>query len=307
VNPQPPISERQTLSYLRNLFRERGIRPKNKLGQNFLVDMNLLDLIVRTAELGPQDIVLEVGCGTGGLTARLCDLAGSVVGVEIDADFVTLVRETTAGRCNLTLLQADVLRNKNELNSELVGLLRQIYGETSDTGAARRLKLVSNLPYVVATPVIANLLLTDLPLERLVVTVQWEIAERLTAEPGTKAYGALAVLVQSLAEVSVVRRLPPTVFWPKPKVESAIVLIRPDAVRRAQVPDPPRFRTFLRELYTHRRKILRAALTAIVGKQNRSLVDSKLTELGFRGDVRAETLTREEHLRLLLAFGDHVR
>lgn len=307
MTSQPPVSERQTLSYLRNLFRERGIRPKNKLGQNFLVDLNLLDLIVRSAELGPQDIVLEVGCGTGGLTARLCDLARAVVGVEIDADFVTLVRESTAGRSNLTLLQADVLRNKNELNPDLIGVLRRLDGESSNDEAAGRLKLVSNLPYVVATPVIANLLVTGLPFERLVVTVQWEIAERLTAEPGTKAYGALAVLVQSLAEVSVVRRLPPTVFWPKPKVESAIVLIRPDAGRRAQVPDPLRFRSFLRELYTHRRKNMRAALTAVVGKQHRALVDSKLAMLGFRAEVRAETLTRAEHLRLLQAFGEYVR
>ncbi|HEV2983693.1 MAG TPA: rRNA adenine N-6-methyltransferase family protein, partial [Vicinamibacterales bacterium] len=83
---------RQTLSYLRNLLQERGIHPKNKLGQNFLIDLNLLDLILRTAELGPQDVVLEIGCGTGSLTARLCDAAGVVVGVEIDPDFVVLVR-----------------------------------------------------------------------------------------------------------------------------------------------------------------------------------------------------------------------
>jgi 16S rRNA (adenine1518-N6/adenine1519-N6)-dimethyltransferase len=301
MNPQPPASERQTLSYLRNLFQQRGIRPKNKLGQNFLVDLNLLDLIVRTAEIGPEDIVLEVGCGTGSLTVRLCDLAGAVVGVEIDADFVTLVRETTVGRSNFTLLQADVLRNKNELNREVLATLGGLIGP------GKFLKLVSNLPYVVATPVIANLLLTDLPFERFVVTVQWEIAERLTAQPGTKSYGALAVLVQSLAEVSVVRRLPPSVFWPKPKVESAIVLIRPDAIRQAKVPDRLRFRAFLRELYTHRRKNLRAALTAIVGKQDRSLVDSKLAELGLKGDVRAETLSREEHLRLSGEFGSFVQ
>src|SRR5436305_15001680 len=90
--PQAP--PRQTLSYLRNLFQARGIHPKNKLGQNFLIDLNLIDLILRTAELEPQDVVLEVGCGTGGLTARLCDGAGTVVGVEIDSDFMTLVRQS---------------------------------------------------------------------------------------------------------------------------------------------------------------------------------------------------------------------
>src|SRR5438105_5916778 len=147
----PPMDTRQTLSYLRTLFRERGIHPKNKLGQNFLIDLNLLDLIVRTSELDPRDVVLEVGCGTGSLTARLCDAAGTVIGVELDPDFVTLVREATTGRTNLTLFHADVLKNKNELNPEVVSALRLAMGDGKQV--ARPLKLVSNLPYVVATPV----------------------------------------------------------------------------------------------------------------------------------------------------------
>jgi len=293
------LDPRQTFSYLRQLFRERGIHPKNKLGQNFLIDLNLLDLIVRTSELDRQDVVLEVGCGTGSLTARLCDAAGSVISVEVDPDFVTLVREATAARTNLTLLHADILKNKNELNPGMVTAIRSSIGQP-----ARRLKLVSNLPYVVATPVIANLLLTDLPFERFVVTVQWEIAERLTAPPGTKGYGALAVLVQNLAEVQIVRRLPPTVFWPKPKVESAIVLIRPDAERRDRVGDAYRFRVFLRDLYAHRRKNLRAALVAFAGKEQRTFVDRRLAELGFQAEIRAEDLTLEEHRRLCDAFGE---
>jgi 16S rRNA (adenine1518-N6/adenine1519-N6)-dimethyltransferase len=297
-----PPSARQTLSYLRNLFRERGIHPKNKLGQNFLIDLNLLELLVRTAELGPGDVVLEVGCGTGSLTARLCESAGAVVGVELDPDFVTLVREVTSGRDNLTLLHADILKNKNELNPGVVEAFRA-RSTSKGEQATSRMKLVSNLPYVVATPVIANLLLTSLPLERLVVTVQWEIAERLAASPGTGDYGALSVLVQSLAEVHIVRRLAPTVFWPKPKVESAIVLIRPDATRRALVRDPVTFRSFLRDLYTHRRKNLRGSLTAITGKSEKPAVDRKLADLGLPGDTRAEDLSLEDHRRLYEAFG----
>src|SRR5439155_2462669 len=114
--------------------------------------------------------------------------------------------------------------------------------------------------YAVAVPVIGNFLISSLPFERMVVTVQWEIAERLLAGPGSKDYGALAVLVQSVAEVHLVRKLPPAVFWPRPQVASAIVLVRPDAEKRAQVGDVPRFRRFLRDLYTHRRKNLRGAL-----------------------------------------------
>jgi 16S rRNA (adenine1518-N6/adenine1519-N6)-dimethyltransferase len=305
MNPQsPPLDSeqggpRQTLSYLRTLFEERGIKPKNKLGQNFLIDLNLLDLIVRSAELSQTDLALEIGCGTGSLTGRLAEQAGAVLAVEIDPAFHDLVRETI-NQPNVTLLHTDVLKNKNELSPEVLASLADLRNRPGIT----RLKIVSNLPYAVATPVIANFLLMDLPIERMVVTVQWEIGERLIAEPSTKDYGALAVLVQSLAEVELVRRLPPTVFWPRPQVASAIVRLRPSATLRAHVGDVQRFRHFLRDLYTHRRKNLRGALSSLPnGERTKDEVDRKLTELGLLGTVRAETLDREQHLRLCEVFG----
>jgi 16S rRNA (adenine1518-N6/adenine1519-N6)-dimethyltransferase len=295
-----PPSTRQTLSYLRNLFEERGIRPKNKLGQNFLIDLNLLDLLLRAAELSAADLALEVGSGTGSLTERLAEEAGAVVSVEVDPAFATLVAEAVHGRDNVVLLHADVLRNKNEINPEV---LRAV-GELARQRGTSRLKLVANLPYAVAVPVLSNLLLTDAGVERMVVTVQWEIAERLTAGPGTKDYGALAVLVQSLADVELIRRLPPAVFWPRPQVSSAIVRIRPVPARRAHVGDVHRFRRFLRDLYAHRRKNLRGALAGSPGKRfAKEEVDARLAELGIDGTTRAETLDREQHLRLCRVFG----
>ncbi len=176
--------------------------------------------------------------------------------------------------------------------------LRQRFGCTQR-------KLVANLPYAVATPVISNLLLCDVPFERMVVTVQWEIAERLMAQPGTKEYSSLAVLVQSVANVELVRKLLPAVFWPRPKVESAIVLIRPDEAKRRHVGDVARFRVFLRDLYTHRRKNLRGALTGWPsGRRSKEEVDRKLEELGLDGTIRAECLDLEDHLRLSAAFAD---
>jgi 16S rRNA (adenine1518-N6/adenine1519-N6)-dimethyltransferase len=302
--PAERPAPRQTQSYLRQLFDERGLRPKSKLGQNFLVDLNLLDLIVRTAEVGRHDLALEVGSGTGSLTGRLAEHAGWVVSVEIDPAFHALAGEAVADRPNVTLLHTDVLRGKNELSPEVLAVLRERF----EAAGCRRLKLVANLPYAVATPVIANFLLTDLPFERMVVTVQWEIAERLTARPGTKDYGALAVLVQSLANVSLVRRLPPSVFWPRPEVESAIVLVRPSAEKRerltAHVGDVHRLRHFLRDLYVHRRKNLRGALAgAPSGRRPKEEVDRKLAELGLDGNVRAEALGVEDHVRLCERFG----
>lgn len=285
---------RQTLSYLRGLFAAHGIRPKNKLGQNFLIDLNLIDLLLRTAELTRDDVVLEVGSGTGSLTARLAQEAGRVIAVELDYAFHALTMEAVEERDNVTVLHADILHGKNEINPGVMAVLESQKG---------RLKLVANLPYAVATPVLSNFLLSNLPFERMVVTVQWEIGERLSATPGTKAYGALSVLVQSLADVEVIRRLAPSVFWPRPQVESAIVCIRPSAAKREHVGDVQRLRNFLRDLYTHRRKNLRGALLGRPsGRRDKEEVDRKLEELGIPGSVRAEDLDLEQHLRLCNAF-----
>jgi 16S rRNA (adenine1518-N6/adenine1519-N6)-dimethyltransferase len=296
-----PASPRQTLSYLRRLFQAHGIRPRNKLGQNFLIDLNLLDVLLRAAELTQDDLALEVGSGTGSLTARLADQAGAVLSVEIDADFHALAGQAVAERDNVKLLHADILENKNRLNPDVLAALASLQQQSGFS----RLKLIANLPYAVATPVISNLLLSDLNFERMVVMVQWEIAERLLAEPGTKDYGALAVLVQSLADVEAVRRrVPPAVFWPRPQVASAIVLIRPSAAKRARVGDPMQLRVFLRDLYSHRRKNLRGALAGMPGsRKSKQEIDARLAELGFDGTARAEDLDTEQHLRLCEAFG----
>jgi 16S rRNA (adenine1518-N6/adenine1519-N6)-dimethyltransferase len=303
---QPETQPRQTLSYLRTLFEERGIRPKSKLGQNFLIDLNLLDLVLRTAELSHRDLVVEVGAGTGSLTARLLEQAGAVLSMEVDAAFYDLARETLGEQDRLVLLHTDVLRNKNELNPAVLAARDELQARSG----CPRWKLVANLPYAVATPVLSNFLISDRPPERMVVTVQGEIAERLLARPGCKDYGALAVLVQSLADVWLVRRLAPSVFWPRPKVASAIVHIRPNPRKREElierVGNVQRFRVFLRDLYAHRRKNLRSALAAMPGgRLPKEEVDHKLVELGLDGTKRAEELDREQHLRLCAAFAAH--
>jgi 16S rRNA (adenine1518-N6/adenine1519-N6)-dimethyltransferase len=202
------------------------------------------------------------------------------------------------------LLRNDVLARKNELAPEFLTAL----GELPTRAGTRRIKLVANLPYAVAVPVISNLLLTDINIDRMAVTVQWEIAERLLAPVGTSQYSSLAVLVQSLTEVELLRRLPPTVFWPRPQVDSAMVLIRPDPVRRARVVEQcgtvGRFRNFLRDLYVHRRKNLRGALVSLPsGRRKKEEVDTRLAELGIPGTTRAEDLDVQQHLRLCTVFG----
>jgi 16S rRNA (adenine1518-N6/adenine1519-N6)-dimethyltransferase len=296
-SPTPP---RQTLSFLRNLLDSRGIKPKNKLGQNFLIDLNMLDLVVRSAELTKEDLVLEVGSGTGTLTGRLAELAGAVVSVEIDPAFHQLTKELISNRQNVHLLHADALKHKNELNPGMLAALDEMQAKH---GCTRR-KLVANLPYVIATPIICNTLIAGLGFSSFVVMVQWEIAERLTAKVDSHEYSSLAVLVQSVADVEVIRRLPPDVFWPRPKIDSAVVKITANPEKRAKVADVPKFRVFLRDLYSHRRKNLRGALIGWPsGRRDKPEVDRKLAELGIDGSIRAETLDIQQHLRLCEAFG----
>ena len=293
-----PAQQRQTQSYLRDLFRQHGLEPKKKLGQNFLVDLNLIDFLVRNAELDKNDLVLEVGTGTGSLTSRLAAAAGCVVTVEVDRSFREFA-EKIAGKVPHVLFHAgDILKNKNACDPNVLASIAAM----RDKHKAKRLKLVANLPYAVATPVVSNLLLGDLPWERMVVTVQWEIADKMTAGPSTKAYGALSVLMQSLADIEVLRRLPPDVFWPKPKVDSGIIRIMPNAKKRAEVGDPQAFRIFLRDLYSHRRKNLRGAILAMPASDgDKPRVDALLARLGYKGTERAETLDVRQHRELCAA------
>ena len=299
TDPKLVPSPRQTLTYLTRLFEAHGLQAKSKLGQNFLIDLNLLDLIVRTAELDKTDAVLEVGTGTGSLTARLSDHAAVVVTVEVDTSIAPVARQVIGERPNVRFVFGDALAGKNNLNPEMLAA----WDEAATASGCTRRKLVANLPYVIATPLVTNLLIARTDIERMVVMVQWEIAERMRAAAGTKDYNSMSVLVQSVADVEVVRKVAPTNFHPRPKVDSAIVLIRPNPEKRAKVGDVAKFRTFLRDLYTQRRKNLRQALSSGPGgKRDKADVDAKLAELGIDSTVRAEALDVEQHLRLAAAF-----
>lgn len=301
MNPGETPSPRQTLSYIKGLLQSRRLIPKNKMGQNFLIDLNLLDLVVRTAELSKDDCILEVGTGTGSLSARLAEQAGAVFTVELDPEFFEMSRQLLAAYPNVRQLHGDALAGKNELNPHLVEGWKALAAERN----LSRRKLIANLPYAIATPLVANLLISGIAIERMVVMIQWELAERMVATPGTKDFGALAVLLQSVADTQIVRRIAPTNFWPRPAVDSAIVLIKPNAEKAARVPDLKAWRAFLRDLYTQRRKNLRQALSGWPGgRRDKKVVDAKLAAVGFDGSIRAETLTIEQHLDLFKAFGN---
>src|SRR5687768_16070141 len=192
---RPNPSPRQTLSYIKGLLQSRRLIPKNKMGQNFLIDLNLLDVVIRTADLTKEDCVLEVGTGTGSLTTRLAHQAGAVFTVELDAEFYEMARQLLAAWSNVRQMHGDALAGKYELSRHVLDGWDAL---AKEKGLTRR-KLVANLPYAIATTLIANLLIAGVPIERMVVMVQWEVAERMIAAPGTKDFGALAVLFQSVA------------------------------------------------------------------------------------------------------------
>lgn len=295
-------SRRQTQSYLRNLFARRGVAPQHRYGQNFLIDLNIHELIVNAAEVGPDDVVLEIGPGAGALTALMAERGAAVVAVEIDPAMARLTTEAVEGRLNVRVLNVDALASKHTMNPEVLDNVRAGLAVSPE----KRLKLVANLPYNVATPILSNLLIhPELCPSLMVVTIQLELAQRICAEPEQGDYGALSVLMQSLADVSIVRNLPPTVFWPRPKVDSAVIAIRPNAEKRALVPNLAWFHQTVRQLFLHRRKNLRRVLYSLWRDRWTKLeVDTFLEGLGLTGLVRAEAMNVEELLTLTQQLGE---
>lgn len=318
---------RQTRSHLVQLFEQQGLRPRHELGQNFLVDLNLLDLIVRHARLTSADVVLEVGAGTGSLTERLAQAAGHVVAVECDPHVFGHLQQVVGRLPQVTLLNVDALANKHTLAPQVLSAvqfaLERVTQHEAEYSAAshttewsvppedaadnpwvlqRRevtLKLVANLPYHIATPVISNLVASALPWSRMVVTIQWELAERMRARPGTADYGALSVWLQSQARLKLIRKLPPTVFWPPPKVDSAVLVIERDAAAQAMIDDRAFFHDFLRDIFTQRRKRLLGVLAGFCTAawssrcrrgQNRPELEQVFDALHIPREARAEQL-----------------
>jgi len=254
------------------LLRRHGLRPRQSLGQNFVVDPNTVRRIVRLADVGPDDHVVEIGAGLGSLTRPLVATGARVTAIEVDEGLVDVLHETLP---DVEVLAADA---RDVVWDRVLG------GEPAT--------LVANLPYNVATPIVADLL-DHVPLiERMLVMVQAEVGERLAAGPGSKAYGAVSVKVRYWATAAVVGKVPPTVFLPQPKVESVLV-----AVRRHGPPEgsdalpPDQLFALVRAGFGQRRKTLRRSLEAVA-------VDADFDAAGIDPRMRAEQLDVADWVRL---------
>ncbi len=272
-----------------------GIRPATRHGQNFLIDLNLVELIVDAAELTSDDVVLEIGTGTGSLTSIMAQRAAAVVTIEIDAHLFELASEQLFDLSNVTMLRIDALRNKNNFDDQVM----DVVGEQLAAAPGRQLKLVANLPYNIATPVISNLLLSRHVPHSMTVTIQKELAERIIAPPSTKDYSALSVWIQSQCTAEIVRLMPPSVFWPAPKVTSAVLRIIVDPERRAKIADLQSFHQITKALFLHRRKFLRANVVAALKHHlDKAQVDELFETFGFAVDTRTEQLDVDTLIKL---------
>jgi 16S rRNA (adenine1518-N6/adenine1519-N6)-dimethyltransferase len=275
----------QTKHEIESLLATAGTQPRHRFGQNFMIDRNFVRLVAEAGEIAAGDCVIEVGPGTGTLTEELLDRGAEVVAIEIDRDLAALLRTRLAERSNFTLIEGDALAGKHELNPELLSRI-----ESAHAGQ-HAVRLVANLPYNIASPLVIELLLAGT--ESLAFTVQKEVAARLRASAGDEAYGPLSVIAQMLARVEVLRTIGPQVFWPAPSVESALVRMRRE---NRLGHDAAEFGKFVHAIFSYRRKTLRRALSEAGCDAEEALASS-----GFDGRRRPEEFSPAEFLRLYQA------
>ncbi len=272
-------------SYVARMMKERGLAAKKGLGQNFLVDRNIVGRILENAALDGESWVLEIGPGLGALTGPLAERAAQVVAVEIDRELAAVLREVLA-HPRIAIVEGDAL----EMD------WRELLEDMGWRG--QPLSLVANLPYYITSPLIMKALESGLPFTSIVVMVQKEVAERMLAAPGSKDYGVLSLAVQYYAEGSLVMKVPRTVFLPAPKVDSAVVRLLP----RPPKVSAPRKELFqvIRAAFQQRRKTLRNALKALTVEWGLGLeqLDGALARCGLEPGVRGERLSLEEYSQL---------
>lgn len=278
----------------RAIMEKYGIHTKKGFGQNFLTDLNVLKNIVSAAEITRDDNVIEIGPGIGALTEQLAQAAGEVLALEIDQDLIPVLAEVLAPYDNVTVLNQDVLQ------ANLPELIKQQF-----TDPSRPIKVVANLPYYITSPILMNLLAAPVDWAAICVMMQKEVAQRLTAQPGTKQYGALTLAIEYQMTAEIAFNVSRRVFVPAPNVDSAIVVLKS---RTTPLPVQPfnkqKLFGFIRGCFAHRRKSLWNNLQATIGKQPavKEKMQAILTALAISPQTRPERLTLEQFIELANAL-----
>lgn len=287
-------------------LKKFNIRPSKSLGQNFLVDREILNAIVQSAKLTKEDTVLEIGPGLGNLTAELAENAGRVVAVEIDKRLVPVLKDNLKAYKNVQIINADILRinlaEELELGDEL-----EAGSETGD-GSSNRLKIVANLPYYITTPVIMKLLESGIKAGIMVFMVQKEVADRMKAAPGSKDYGALSVAVQYYSKPAVVMEVPPESFIPRPEVYSSVIRLELYDEPPVNLRSEALFFKLVKAAFAQRRKTLVNALNnAGYFSVGREEIREMLGKIGIDEMQRGETLSLEQFAELSNLLFDKIK
>lgn len=266
----------------KDIVRRHGFVFKKSLGQNFLIDSNILDKIIAAAGLDASSGALEIGPGIGALTERLAQAAGVVAALEIDRALLPILADVLSPYDNVHIYHADVLK------TDLSKLWDTHFAKMNEVS------VVANLPYYVTTPIVMKLLEERLPIHRIVVMVQKEVAERMAAAPGSKAYGSLSIAVQYYSEPEWVASVPASAFLPAPNVESAVIRLSKRREPAVSVPDEARYFRVIHASFAQRRKTLVNNLLQLAGKERKAELAQLLTDCGVKPERRAETLSLAE-------------
>ena len=263
------------------LIKAHDFSFKKRFGQNFLIDSHVLDKIIRGAEIGKEDAVLEIGPGIGTLTQALCEAAGEVTAVEIDRDLIPILEKTLAAYDNVRIINEDILKLDLSAISE------------------KPLKVVANLPYYITTPIIMGLFESGAPLLSITVMVQKEVADRMQAAPGGKDYGALSLAVQYYAEAEIIANVPPNCFIPRPGVGSAVIRLTKYTAPPVQPKDEKFMFRLIRAAFAQRRKTLVNTLRNDSSlSYSREQLETVLAAMGLPAAVRGERLSLAEFAEL---------
>ena len=284
----------QTKAQVEELLALAGTNPKKALGQNFLIDLNLITLLVEQANIHSDDIVIEIGPGTGSLTEETAKLAGQVICVELDNTLAKVAAKQLAGFANVKMIVGDALEKKSELNRELVESITQARQELNG-----RLLLVANLPYNAAASIMLNLIIGPVIADAMYVTVQKEVGQRMVAVPGSGDYGILGIFMSATGRAHIFRKLGPSVFWPRPGVDSVMVEFVYDPAKASHISDMSLFREVVGLFMSHRRKMLKACVKFAQGQlENVQNWEAIFAEAMVDGHLRPEQLKAQQYIAI---------